>query len=95
MLTLPHRSALALWPLSRRQRWGLLSAALEAAEVPWPESERLAYERCLAEPDGAPVDAEPPAPAPPVAVARQSDWMGGGDRTTGTLEPRNEKEAEK
>ena len=85
MLTLPHRSALALWPLSRRQRWGLLSAALEAAEVPWPESERLAYERCLAEPDGAPVDAEPPAPAPPVAVARQSDWLGGADRSGGTL----------
>ena len=82
-----YRSALALWPLARRQRWGLLSAANEAASVPWPESERLAYERCLAEPDVAamPLERPQPSPGPSVAVARQSDWLNGGDRSGGTL----------
>jgi hypothetical protein len=40
---------LAGWPLEWRQRWGLLANELADRGVPWPDHERLAFERVKAE----------------------------------------------
>lgn len=41
---LPWRAELPRWPDEWRERWGRRSADLEDAGVPWPESERVAFE---------------------------------------------------
>jgi hypothetical protein len=45
----PRPSELALWPVKRRQRWGELANQLEDCGVPFPESERRAFEQIKAE----------------------------------------------
>ena len=45
----PRPSALAEWSLSRRQRWGELANAFEDRGVPFPDSERQAFDEVKAE----------------------------------------------
>ena len=44
----PRPLVLAGWPVWLRARWGLRSAEFEDAGVPWPESERQAFDEVRA-----------------------------------------------
>jgi hypothetical protein len=45
----PRPSKLARWPIERRQRWGELANQLEDEGVPFPESERRAFDEVKAQ----------------------------------------------
>jgi hypothetical protein len=79
-IPLPWRPRLEFWSDRRRQLWGYASMRLEDAGVPWPESERLAFEEVRdadletlpLPPDRGPPPADsapdpPPVARPPVA----------------------------
>ena len=49
----PRPTELADWPIPRRQRWGELANAFEDQGVPFPESERRAFEASQSREDHA------------------------------------------
>src|SRR4051794_16363278 len=45
----PRPTELAGWPIPWRERWGRLANELQDQGVPWPDHERIAFDRLKAE----------------------------------------------
>jgi hypothetical protein len=50
----PRPAELAGWPVAWRQRWGRLANELQDRGIPWPDHERIAFDRIKDEMDAAP-----------------------------------------
>ncbi len=56
-MTYRRPPSLATWPLWRRELWGQRANDFEAAGVPWPESEKRAFEEIsIAQPPWSDID---------------------------------------